>query len=103
MDISRTVLVLRTVLIATLLPVAMRASSINIDFGDQNPVPSSAFGAASGQAGVWNNVNSLGTTNNLVDLTGTPTSISVDVGALTIDGASGNYVAGNDTSALRAD
>ncbi|MFO0783503.1 MAG: hypothetical protein U0636_07450 [Phycisphaerales bacterium] len=52
------------------------AQSFNIDIGNATPAPSSAYGAAANQAGVWN-VYTGGTLNNLQDLGGNSTSVSL--------------------------
>ena len=55
---------------------------INIDF-DQSIAdrrPSDEFGAASGQAGVWNQIR-LGSASNLLDINGNATSAGITVNA----------------------
>lgn len=57
---------------------------INIDF-DQSIAdrrPSDEFGAASGQAGAWNQIR-LGSTNNLLDIYGNATAADITVSAFT--------------------
>ena len=59
------------------LPAA--AQSINVDFGPAGSplgVPSPAYGASNGKAGVWNKVSAL-TASNLLRWDGTPTNVSV--------------------------
>ena len=73
-------------LVAYFSSALANAVPINVDFGThyRNEVfrqliatPVDTYRAASGQAGTWNNVNSLGTTSALLDLTGTATLASV--------------------------
>jgi hypothetical protein len=68
----RSVFVLASV--ATLaLPSA--AQSIHVDFGPAGgPVPSPAYGASNGKAGVWNKVSTI-TPTNLVAWDGSPTKV----------------------------
>jgi PEP-CTERM motif-containing protein len=54
------------------------AMPINIDFGIL-PTPSSTFGAASGQVGDWNQINTLFTGAGIVDLSGAATSVTVTI------------------------
>jgi hypothetical protein len=93
---------LLTGLMVTLLPGATYAA-INVDFGYFDPAPSATYGAAAGQAGVWNKVPDLGITDNLLGLSGSATTISVNVLADNNSGNAGNFEPGNDTSALRND
>jgi hypothetical protein len=58
-----------------LAPIAS-AQNFNIDFGNASPLPSSAFGAASGQIGFWNTYLSS-PTNNLTDVAGNSTSVNL--------------------------
>lgn len=61
-----------------LLAAPAQAQCINIDFGDAFGTPSSTYGAASGQAGVWQTITpALGTSFPLVDVTGAPTGATV--------------------------
>jgi hypothetical protein len=55
---------------------AARAQSFNIDIGTANPAPSAGYGAASGQAGVWQSIpgNAPGTSYGLVDVAGSATA-----------------------------
>jgi hypothetical protein len=65
------------------------AQSLNIDLGTSTAVPgppSSSYGAAANQAGVWSRVG-LGTTPALPDLTGAATTVSVAVTADSDQGA----------------
>lgn len=52
------------------------AQSFNIDIGTATPTPSSSFGAASGQVGVWNTYAG-GTLGGLLDTGGNATSVSM--------------------------
>ena len=52
------------------------AQDINIDFGAP-PAPASTYGAASGQAGVWNSVVFPSGVTALVDIAGNPTSVTI--------------------------
>jgi hypothetical protein len=65
------------------------AASIYVDFGAFNGAPSSAFGAAAGVAGVWNNITLLGATAGLLDTDGTLTSVGITVSATSMDGTGG--------------
>lgn len=58
---------------------AALAQGFNLDCGsnDMFPVPSSGYGAGSGQAGIWNPVPAGSATVALVDLAGAPTGVSV--------------------------
>jgi MYXO-CTERM domain-containing protein len=64
----------------------LQAGNLNIDFGSYFAPPSNSYGAAALQAGTWNWITSTGTTSNLVDLSGNPTSVSVNVTAQTMGG-----------------
>ena len=55
-----------------------RAQSFNIDFG-LDAAPSSTYGAASGSAGVWNQIDTLGPTSGLIDTAGVVTSSALDL------------------------
>jgi hypothetical protein len=76
---------LRRLVLAALLVVLLAtgrtalALAINIDFGSANPAPSSAFGAASGEVGVWNNIDEMGPSFPLVDTAGDPSGASISV------------------------
>ncbi len=78
------------------------AQNINIDFGvGQSAITApNTFGAASGQVGVWNNVD-LGATSNLLDLSGNPTTASATVDAAVGTGYGGGCV--GDLGALTND
>jgi len=52
------------------------AQSFNIDIGNATPTPSSSFGAASGQTGVWNTYLG-GTLGGLLDTGGNATGVSM--------------------------
>jgi hypothetical protein len=54
------------------------AQNINIDFGAYYGTPSNAFGAASGQTGVWNTLGN-GATPNLLDITGANSGVTATV------------------------
>ena len=79
-----------TVCVAALAVLAAHggahAELINIDFGDDYPLTSTSFGAASGQAGTWNQILTLGTTSNLLDVTGAATDVAVSVASQTPSG-----------------
>jgi hypothetical protein len=92
---------------ATLGSVPVRASALNVDFGQgqfSNPAdfgpPSSAYGAASGQTGTWNQIVTLGTTNGLLDIVGANSGVSLNLTASTIGGESVN-AGTTDTNNLR--
>lgn len=87
--------------LVALCPAAVQASRINVDFGDKTFAPSITYGAASGQAGTWNKISTLGTTNNLLDISGSSTSISITVSADTADGY--GVILTGDTGDLRDD
>jgi hypothetical protein len=61
-------------LVLLIVSVSASAQDINIKSGSTSVVPSPAFGAASGQAGVWNGTSMGGPAVRLVDLSGQPTS-----------------------------
>ncbi len=64
------------------------ATALNIDFGNQGPgvAPSSSFGAASGQVGVWNNITAFVTGAGIVDTTGAATGVAISITAATMGG-----------------
>ncbi|NIO39662.1 MAG: hypothetical protein GTO41_05375, partial [Burkholderiales bacterium] len=64
------------------------AQSVNIDIGRNWGPPANAFGAAAGQAGVWNNINAVGT-RDIVDLGGATTDIDLTLGPAFEGNASG--------------
>jgi len=74
-------------IIAGGLAQTTQAQDINVDFGSVFDAPPSSFGAAAGQAGHWNRIVTLGTTSNLLDITGATIAISVTVTAGSIAGA----------------
>jgi hypothetical protein len=76
------------------------ADSINIDFGNLDGAPSSAFGAASGQTGTWNNISSLGMTSGLFNTSGSVTGVSI---AVTADTMAGGFAVGSGDFALLMD
>jgi len=84
-----------TSLIVVLLPLPLQAQNLNIDLGDHWDSPTDAYGAASGQTGRWNNVESLGVTPNLVDTAAVPTAVSITVTAGVVTGWTGNCVMGD--------
>ena len=53
--------------------------SLNLDFGEVANAPPATYGAASGQVGIWNSLLAPhgSTTPSLLDLSGTPTAVSV--------------------------
>ena len=71
--------------IAVVFGSTASAEFINVDFGDDYLNLPSSYGAA-GQVGSWNDITSLGTTVNLLDLSGAATDVSVTVTAYTISG-----------------
>lgn len=80
------------------------AQPINIDFGVNlsASVPPATYGAASNQAGAWNVVG-LGTTSNLLRPYGVPSTVSINVDALSDTGFSGGGPGNNDNEALLKD
>ena len=68
-------------------PVAQGAAGFNIDFGTAYGVPAASYEASSGQAGSWN-LAGLGVTA-LVDVSGSPSDVSVNVVAVFDTGAIG--------------
>ena len=64
------------------------ATALNIDFGSIGPgvAPSSSFGAASGQVGVWNNITAFVTGAGIVDITGAATGAAISITAATMGG-----------------
>ena len=82
-------------------PARLLASGLNIDFGWYVDPPSNTFGGAAGQPGTWNWITSVGIIPaSLVDLSGTTTTISLNVAA---DSPSGGDVRSvtTDIGALR--
>jgi len=76
------------------------SQGLNLDFGTSYGVPASAYGAAAGQAGNWNQVG-LGV-SGLLDLSGVASSASVNLVAFTAGGNTG-AVPVNDDELLLAD
>ncbi len=74
MDISRFLIVL---LLFGWSVSGTALTLLNIDFG-QYGIPSSSYGAASGQAGPWNAVAESGSTSGLIDITGAITTAAVE-------------------------
>jgi hypothetical protein len=56
------------------------AQSFNVDMGNSNAVPSSTFGAAALQPGVWNQGDATLTSIPLVDLSGNATAVTLTRG-----------------------
>jgi hypothetical protein len=69
--------------------LAADATPINFDFGSADAAPSSGFGAASGQAGIWNRIVDFATAAGIVDLGGDPTGVTVLISAEEMSGVSG--------------
>lgn len=61
------------------------AQSLNIDFGQLKGMPSNSYGAASGQIGYWETITSLGMTSGIRGLSGSPTSVDLNLIADRID------------------
>jgi len=94
----------RLSLIAALLliaptPAAWGAVGLNVDFGTEFSVPASSYGAASGQAGHWNQIG-LGV-SALDDVTGAASAASISVTATVDSGFAGTPV--DDTGELLND
>jgi hypothetical protein len=62
------------------------ATSINLNFGEGS-VPSSTFGAASGQAGDWDHITTNGLTSGLIDVSGGATAVGVTVTSESMNGS----------------
>ena len=61
--------------------VPVRAGSFNVNFGNlEIPAPSSSFGAASGQSGLWVQQPQVGALFNLTDVSGSQTGVSMSMG-----------------------
>ena len=69
-----------------LMPTPAVAAPVYIDFGSYSAAPTSVFGAAAGAAGVWNNVATLGTFSDLLDVFG---MADITVSAESADGTGG--------------
>lgn len=78
------------------------AGSFNIDFSPFNGVPGDTFGAAAGQAGVWNFIASLGVPVGLVNLAGISTPATLTVSTVS-GGFGGNGASFDDPTALLYD
>lgn len=79
----------------------VQAQNINIDFGNQSPTPSAAFGAAAGQSGLWNQISQTGQTKTILDINGLSTTASIN---LVADNIAGNFaLPPSDISLLVAD
>lgn len=63
-----------TILACAALTPAVSAQEINVDFGSHFGVPSDSYGAASGQAGVWNGLESTSFQVELIDIHGNETN-----------------------------
>lgn len=96
-----------------LIPLALAglasAQSFNIDLFGNSPatVPSSSFGAASGQTGVWNALTCTSCTsqaNALLDLAGQPTSVTLQVlnSATTIDTCNDASLSADEVALLKS-
>lgn len=77
------------------------ATAFNIDFGTGFAPPPSSFGAAAGQAGVWNTVATGGGAVGLLDLSGAPTGTMVSILGPVGEGSTGSP--GNPTDELMLD
>jgi hypothetical protein len=71
---------------ALLAPDTASATPLNVDFGSGNAFgggapPGAGFGAASGQAGVWNNIVAFNTPSGIVDVDGSATGVSISISA----------------------
>lgn len=86
----RRVLPIASTLLLVAASAAHAAEGLNLDFGTEFSVPAASYGAASGQAGTWNQVG-LGP-SALTDVTGSPSVTSVDVVATTDTGFAGTPV-----------
>ncbi|MBK7645114.1 MAG: hypothetical protein IPJ19_19065 [Planctomycetes bacterium] len=64
-------------LFASTLGARASAQQFDVDVGSTYGTPSSAFGAAAGVAGVWNGVPASQGTSPLLDVTGTPTNVTL--------------------------
>ena len=82
--------------------LAASALPLNIDFGDHGGIPADSYGAASGQAGAWNEIASLGLNTGLLDLSGAATGATLNLSAYTITGWGGGVPA-NDTERMIKD
>lgn len=69
---------IRILPLATLFPVAS-AQDLNIDFGLVFGAPSSAYGAASGQVGIWSLEDGDAASVSIDDLSGNPTSVTISI------------------------
>jgi hypothetical protein len=67
------------------------AVPLNIDFGAAGGgnYPSSTFGAASGQAGTWNNITAFSTPSGILDIGGNATSVTTTITAFSMNAFSG--------------
>jgi len=79
------------------------AQQFNIDIGDPSlAVPSSSYGAAASQPGVWNAI-APGTSAQLKDLTGTLTTVSLTMGPNSVNFNFNNALTSGDDGALMDD
>jgi hypothetical protein len=68
------------------------AEALNLDFGSGSfsvggiRVPSNTFGAASGQTGAWNAISAFSTPSGVVDVSGSSTSVAINIAAVTMGG-----------------
>ena len=90
------------VLVLALAP-SVRAQAINIDVNDFHGTPSSGFGAAAAQPGVWNNVPPTIATTPLVDLAGAATGASISVTGVAAAYQNNNAGTSGDDQALMDD
>lgn len=69
---------------------ALAGPEFNIDFGDLSTSTPASYGAASGQAGTWNIIDTFGSTP-LLDKTGAPTGATLTINKSSGFGSNGNY------------
>lgn len=74
--------------LSLLLAAEASAIPLNLDFGAQFALrkPAATFGAASGQAGVWNAITAFETPSGIVDLAGGATNVAVSITATFMEG-----------------
>lgn len=74
--------------LSLLLAAEASAIPLNLDFGAQFALrkPAAGFGAASGQAGVWNAITAFETPSGIVDLAGGATNVAVSITATFMEG-----------------
>jgi len=71
--------------ICGIVAAPVSAQSINIDFGTAAGVPSSDYGAAAGQPGVWNGLTGEYVLHPLVGLDGTPINATMEFSSVIAD------------------